>query len=210
MIGAVLFQNVSKLNWYIYKDAVPAFCALFYITMTDSILVGASIGYIAYILIHIFTGDMEKNMKKTWNSFTNPDTSNTKRSRARKKKMGLDDDITISVDTEGGTTATYGGRGSVIYSCIESSIERFLAMMDEVDERENLNMGVTGVDNNDLDVAASNYEERKSLIEKVNRDTIGYRARKSAVHFARMSETVTNAKGTDTVTGSVMTDNPPV
>ena len=57
MIGVVLFQNVKKVEWSKIKDAVPAFCVLFFIPFTYSILQGVAIGYCMCIAIGIFTGD---------------------------------------------------------------------------------------------------------------------------------------------------------
>jgi AGZA family xanthine/uracil permease-like MFS transporter len=57
MVGVLLFQNAKRIDWYQPNYAVPAFCCLFFIPFTYSILRGVAFGYATYILIGIFTGD---------------------------------------------------------------------------------------------------------------------------------------------------------
>jgi len=57
MVGVLLFQNTKRVDWYQPRFAVPAYCCLFFIPFTYSILRGVSFGYITYILIGMFTGD---------------------------------------------------------------------------------------------------------------------------------------------------------
>jgi AGZA family xanthine/uracil permease-like MFS transporter len=61
MVGVLLFQNAKRIDWYQPNYAVPAFCCLFFIPFTYSILRGVAFGYATYILIGIFTGDFWLN-----------------------------------------------------------------------------------------------------------------------------------------------------
>lgn len=58
MVGVMMFGNCKRVDWADYKIAVPAYCVLFFIPFTYSILRGVAIGYVIYIMIGLFTGDM--------------------------------------------------------------------------------------------------------------------------------------------------------
>eukprot|EP01041_Mallomonas_annulata_P004970 gene4970-9942_t len=58
VVGVILFQNVMRVEWQVVKDAVPAYCALFFIPFSYSILEGVAFAYAMYILIGFFTGDL--------------------------------------------------------------------------------------------------------------------------------------------------------
>jgi AGZA family xanthine/uracil permease-like MFS transporter len=55
MVGVLLFQNAKKVDWGMMEDAVPAFCVLFFVPFTYSILQGVIIGYIIYLIVNIFS-----------------------------------------------------------------------------------------------------------------------------------------------------------
>lgn len=56
IVGVVLFNNVKRVDWTEMKNAVPAYCVLFFIPFTYSILRGVAFGYVVYIFITLFTG----------------------------------------------------------------------------------------------------------------------------------------------------------
>lgn len=58
IVGVVLFNNVKRVDWSDMKVAVPAYVTLFFIPFTYSILRGVAFGYVIYIFIGLFTGDM--------------------------------------------------------------------------------------------------------------------------------------------------------
>lgn len=62
-IGTILFANTSKIDWADYKLAYPAYIVLFLIPFTYSILLGAIVGWLAYMCINLFTGDLLKHTK---------------------------------------------------------------------------------------------------------------------------------------------------
>lgn len=91
VIGALLFQNVSKLDWKKIDEAIPCYCTLFYILATYSILKGAAIGYCVYIIMHIFTGDIEIVIRSAIAAFLDPvkfkkDQKLAKKQKQRKKQ----------------------------------------------------------------------------------------------------------------------------
>lgn len=55
-VGVMMFGNSKRVDWADYKIAVPAYCVLFFIPFTYSILRGVIIGYLVYIAIGLFTG----------------------------------------------------------------------------------------------------------------------------------------------------------
>jgi hypothetical protein len=57
MVGILLFQNVSRVDWKSIKDSAPAFVVLFFIPFTYSLIEGVLIGYGVYIFISLFTGE---------------------------------------------------------------------------------------------------------------------------------------------------------
>lgn len=61
MVGVILFANTKRIDWTDYKESVPAFIVMFFIPFTYSILRGVAFGYVIYISIGLFTGDMIEN-----------------------------------------------------------------------------------------------------------------------------------------------------
>jgi hypothetical protein len=57
-VGVILFQNVHKLNWKLITDSMPAYFVLFFIPFTYSILQGVAIGYVVYLILAVFTGQI--------------------------------------------------------------------------------------------------------------------------------------------------------
>lgn len=72
MVGVMMFGNAKRIDWADYKVAVPAYCVLFFIPFTYSILRGVAIGYIIYIMIGLFTGDMIQNIIDFVKDYTTP------------------------------------------------------------------------------------------------------------------------------------------
>eukprot|EP00597_Dinobryon_sp_UTEXLB2267_P009771 CAMPEP_0170097880 /NCGR_PEP_ID=MMETSP0020_2-20130122/104_1 /TAXON_ID=98059 /ORGANISM="Dinobryon sp., Strain UTEXLB2267" /LENGTH=376 /DNA_ID=CAMNT_0010320225 /DNA_START=850 /DNA_END=1981 /DNA_ORIENTATION=- len=63
-IGVLLFVNVKKLDWADYRKSFPAFAVLIFIPFTYNILYGVLFGYLCYISIGIFSGDLLKATKR--------------------------------------------------------------------------------------------------------------------------------------------------
>jgi len=76
MVGVMMFANVKRINWTDYKIATSAYCTLFFIPFTYSILRGVAFGYAIYIAIGLFTVDVRENYQyalekySTWMNVT--------------------------------------------------------------------------------------------------------------------------------------------
>ena len=70
MVGVVLFANTKRVDWTDYRKAVPAYAVLFFIPFTYSILRGVAFGYILYIFIAMYTGDLFLDAIAMWESYT--------------------------------------------------------------------------------------------------------------------------------------------
>lgn len=58
MVGALLFQNVSRIDWRLVKESAPGFIVLFFIPFTFSLLQGVLIGYAIYLTVNLCSGDL--------------------------------------------------------------------------------------------------------------------------------------------------------
>jgi AGZA family xanthine/uracil permease-like MFS transporter len=60
LVGAMMAQNIRKIQWDDYSEAIPAFLVLAGIPLTYSIHDGLAMGFIAYPVIKIFSGRMKE------------------------------------------------------------------------------------------------------------------------------------------------------
>jgi hypothetical protein len=70
IVGVFLFQNVIRVDWTLIKDSVPAFCILFFIPFTYSVLQGVAMGYFVYLVISLATGDLLHDCKRFWHEYS--------------------------------------------------------------------------------------------------------------------------------------------
>ncbi|MCU0783341.1 MAG: NCS2 family permease [Verrucomicrobia bacterium] len=56
IVGAMMVQNVSKIDWKDYTESVPAFLTLIGIPLSYSIADGLALGFISYPTIKLFSG----------------------------------------------------------------------------------------------------------------------------------------------------------
>ena len=68
LVGMLLFQNVSRINWKEVNESVPAFIVLFFVPFTYSLTSGIVFGYILYITINLFTGNLYNLFNILWNN----------------------------------------------------------------------------------------------------------------------------------------------
>jgi len=159
MIGAVLFQNVGKIDWKDIKESVPAFITLFYIVATYSILRGAMIGYAIYLLIHLLTGDLEIMARKQLHDFLNPKLSRSKRAqeRRRMKNNSIDDahDHSTSRTTSGSSWQSSVALSIVHQSSIRNFFDWLSEQMEQVDEAGVADLGITYDDVSDAEDAGT-------------------------------------------------------
>lgn len=63
LVGLTLFVNSGRVRWSAPDEAIPAFFVLLLIPFTYSILTGVGVGYVFYIVIGLFTGQLQKKIK---------------------------------------------------------------------------------------------------------------------------------------------------
>lgn len=59
IVGVYMFKNVRFLDFNDLKTLVPAFIIIIMMPLTYSISIGLSLGFIAYIVIHVLTGEFK-------------------------------------------------------------------------------------------------------------------------------------------------------
>ena len=60
IVGGYMFKNVKDLDYTDMKSLFPAFIIIVAMPLTYSISIGLSFGFLAYIILHIATGDFKK------------------------------------------------------------------------------------------------------------------------------------------------------
>ena len=66
VVGAMMMQNVSKIAWQDYSEAIPAFLTLIGIPLSYSIADGLALGFISYPIIKLLSG---KGREVGWLSY---------------------------------------------------------------------------------------------------------------------------------------------
>jgi len=56
IVGAMMIQNVAKVDWKDYSESVPAFLTMLGIPLSYSIADGLALGFISYPIIKLFSG----------------------------------------------------------------------------------------------------------------------------------------------------------
>ena len=56
IVGAMMIQNVTKIDWKDYSESIPAFLTLIGIPLSYSIADGLALGFISYPIIKLFSG----------------------------------------------------------------------------------------------------------------------------------------------------------
>lgn len=69
LVGLTLFVNSGRIRWSAPDESIPAFFVLLLIPFTFSILTGVGVGYVFYILIGVFTGQLQKKVKRAMHTF---------------------------------------------------------------------------------------------------------------------------------------------
>ncbi len=66
IIGVFMFRNISQIDFSDMKTAVPAFLTMILMPLTFSISTGLTIGFVSYIVIAVFCGDLKKISPVMW------------------------------------------------------------------------------------------------------------------------------------------------
>ena len=77
LVGMLLFQNVSRIDWKQVNASVPAFIVLFFIPFTYSIPCGIGFGYVLFITINLLTGNLQTLLIKFWSNINDESTVGT-------------------------------------------------------------------------------------------------------------------------------------
>ena len=56
IVGAMMMQNIQKIDWKDYSEAIPAFLVILGIPLSYSIHDGLAMGFIAYPIIKLLSG----------------------------------------------------------------------------------------------------------------------------------------------------------
>ncbi len=56
IVGALMMQNVTKIDWKDYTESIPAFLIIIGIPLSYSIADGLALGFISYPIIKAFSG----------------------------------------------------------------------------------------------------------------------------------------------------------
>ena len=56
VVGAMMMQNVRKIDWGDYSEAIPAFLTMIGIPLAFSISDGIALGFMSYPMIKLLTG----------------------------------------------------------------------------------------------------------------------------------------------------------
>ena len=67
IVGAMMMQNVAKIDWKDYTESIPAFLIIIGIPLSYSIADGLALGFISYAIIKAFSG---RGRDITWLTYT--------------------------------------------------------------------------------------------------------------------------------------------
>ncbi|GAA0077267.1 NCS2 family permease [Clostridium sp. CTA-5] len=60
VVGLFMMQNITKIDFYDYTEAIPAFLTIILMPLTYSIATGLMFGVVSYVLFNFFCGKKEK------------------------------------------------------------------------------------------------------------------------------------------------------
>ncbi|MCP5536037.1 MAG: NCS2 family permease [Akkermansiaceae bacterium] len=66
MVGVFMFRNIREIDFTELQTAVPAFLTMLLMPLTFSIAMGLTVGFISYIAIAVFSGDLKKISPVMW------------------------------------------------------------------------------------------------------------------------------------------------
>lgn len=78
LVGMTLFINTSRIKWDKPSEAIPAFFVILLIPFTYSIICGIGFGYVFYISINLFTGELFEKFKQLFSTQSYSEISHQK------------------------------------------------------------------------------------------------------------------------------------
>jgi len=66
MVGVFMFRNIKQIDFMEMKSAVPAFLTMILMPLTYSVATGLAVGFLAYLIIEIFSGKVREISLVMW------------------------------------------------------------------------------------------------------------------------------------------------
>ena len=66
IVGVFMFRNIKQIDFHDFKNAVPAFLTMILMPLTFSIATGLTVGFLSYVIIAVFCGDLKKISPVMW------------------------------------------------------------------------------------------------------------------------------------------------
>jgi AGZA family xanthine/uracil permease-like MFS transporter len=66
LVGVFMMESITQIEWHRFDEAIPAFLAMILIPLTYSITDGIAYGFLAFVVIKAFTGQMKAIKPAMW------------------------------------------------------------------------------------------------------------------------------------------------
>jgi AGZA family xanthine/uracil permease-like MFS transporter len=66
LVGVFMMESVTKIEWHRFDEAIPAFIAMILIPLTYSITDGIAYGFLAFVVLKLFTGRAREIRPAMW------------------------------------------------------------------------------------------------------------------------------------------------
>lgn len=66
IVSVFNFRNIKEIDFSELKTVVPAFLTMIFMSLTFSIATGLTVGFLSYIIITVFYGDLKKSFSVMW------------------------------------------------------------------------------------------------------------------------------------------------
>jgi adenine/guanine/hypoxanthine permease len=66
LVGVFMMESVTKIEWHRFDEAIPAFIAMVLIPLTYSITDGIVYGFLAFVVLKLFTGRVQQIKPAMW------------------------------------------------------------------------------------------------------------------------------------------------
>ena len=66
LVGVFMMESITKIEWHRFDEAIPAFIAMILIPLTYSITDGIAYGFLAFVVLKLFTGRRREIKPTMW------------------------------------------------------------------------------------------------------------------------------------------------
>ncbi|AJW97042.1 NCS2 family permease [Burkholderia gladioli] len=66
LVGVFMMESITKIEWHRFDEAIPAFIAMVLIPLTYSITDGIAYGFLAFVVLKLFTGKRHEIKPAMW------------------------------------------------------------------------------------------------------------------------------------------------